>query len=305
MKDYLAVADYSAEELQSILDTAIELKTEWKKKGNPPLFKDKVLAMIFQKPSLRTRVSFEMAMRHLGGDALYLSPAEIGLGKRESIADIARVLSGYVDILMARVFDHQHILELGKWSEIPVINGLSDYNHPCQAAADALTIQENFGSLKGIKVTYIGDGNNVAVSLMHYCAKLGADFTIGHPEGYGIDPEAVALGEKFAAESGSSIRQLNDPQEAVSGSQVIYTDTWVSMGQDEEAARRKEVFPPFQVNQSLLEEAEKDAIVLHCLPAHRGEEITDEVADGPNSRLFPQAHNRLHAQKAILVKLLT
>ena len=305
MKDYLAVADYSAEELQSILDTAIELKTEWKKKGNPPLFKDKVLAMIFQKPSLRTRVSFEMAMRHLGGDALYLSPAEIGLGKRESIADIARVLSGYVDILMARVFDHQHILELGKWSEIPVINGLSDYNHPCQAAADALTIQENFGSLKGIKVTYIGDGNNVAVSLMHYCAKLGADFTIGHPEGYGIDPEAVALGEKFAAESGSSIRQLNDPQAAVSGSQVIYTDTWVSMGQDEEAARRKEVFPPFQVNQSLLEQAEKDAIVLHCLPAHRGEEITDEVADGPNSRLFPQAHNRLHAQKAILVKLLT
>ena len=305
MKDYLAVADYSAEELQSILDTAIELKTEWKKNGNPPILKDKVLAMIFQKPSLRTRVSFDMAMRHLGGDALYLSPAEIGLGKRESIADIARVLSGYVDVLMARVFDHQHILELGKWAEIPVINGLSDYNHPCQAAADALTIQENFGSLKGIKVTYIGDGNNVAVSLMHFCAKLGADFTIGHPEGYGINPEAVALGEKFAAESGSSIRQLNDPREAVSGSQVIYTDTWVSMGQDEEAARRKEVFPPFQVNQSLLEGAEKDAIVLHCLPAHRGEEITDEVADGPNSRLFPQAHNRLHAQKAILVKLLT
>lgn len=305
MKDFLAVADFPAEELQSILDTAVELKTEWKKNGNPPILKDKVLAMIFQKPSLRTRVSFDMAMRHLGGDALYLSPAEIGLGKRESIADISRVLSGYVDVLMARVFDHQHILELGKWAEIPVINGLSDYNHPCQAAADALTIQENFGSLKGIKVTYIGDGNNVAVSLMHFCAKLGADFTIGHPEGYGINPEAVSLGEKFAAESGSSIRQLNDPREAVSGSQVIYTDTWVSMGQDEEAAGRKEVFPPFQVNQSLLEGAEKDAIVLHCLPAHRGEEITDEVADGPNSRLFPQAHNRLHAQKAILVKLLT
>lgn len=305
MKDYLAVADFSAEELQSILDTAVELKNEWKKNGNPPLLKDKVLAMIFQKPSLRTRVSFEMAMRHLGGDALYLSPAEIGLGKRESIADIARVLSGYVDIIMARVFDHEHILELSKWAEIPVINGLSDYNHPCQAAGDALTIQENFGSLKGIKVTYIGDGNNVAVSLMHFCAKLGADFTIGHPEGYGIDPEAVALGEKFAAESGGSIKQVNDPHQAVSGSQVIYTDTWVSMGQDKEAARRKEVFPPFQVNQSLLEEAEKDVIVLHCLPAHRGEEITDEVADGPNSRLFPQAHNRLHAQKAILVKLLT
>jgi len=305
MKDYLAVADYSAEDLQSILDTAVELKSEWKKNGNKPIFKDKVLAMVFQKPSLRTRVSFDMAMRHLGGDALYLSPAEIGLGKRESIADVARVLSGYVDAVMARVFDHEHVLELAKWSEIPVINGLSNYNHPCQAAADALTIQENFGSLKGLKVTYIGDGNNVAVSLMHFCAKLGADFTIGYPEGYGIDPDAVSLGEKFAGESGSSIYQLNDPGEAVAGAQVIYTDTWVSMGQDEDAARRKEVFPPFQVNQTLLEQAEKDAIVLHCLPAHRGEEITDEVADGPNSRLFPQAHNRLHAQKAILVKLLS
>ena len=305
MKDYLAVADYSSVDLQSILDTAIELKTEWKKNGNQPIFKDKVLAMVFQKPSLRTRVSFDMAMRHLGGDALYLSPAEIGLGKRESIADVARVLSGYVDCVMARVFDHEHVLELAKWSEIPVINGLSDYNHPCQAAADALTIQENFGSLKGLKVTYVGDGNNVAVSLMHFCAKLGADFTIGHPEGYGIDPDAVALGEKFAGKSGSSIYQLNDPQEAVAGAQVIYTDTWVSMGQDQEAARRKEVFPAYQVNQTLLEQAEKDAIVLHCLPAHRGEEITDEVADGPNSRLFPQAHNRLHAQKAILVKLLS
>ncbi|MEE8357035.1 MAG: ornithine carbamoyltransferase, partial [Anaerolineales bacterium] len=262
MKDYLAVADLPAEDLQSILDTAVELKTEWKKNGNQPIFKDKVLAMVFQKPSLRTRVSFDMAMRHLGGDALYLSPAEIGLGKRESIADVARVLSGYVDVVMARVFDHEHVLELAKWSEIPVINGLSDYNHPCQAAADALTIQENFGSLKGLKVTYIGDGNNVAVSLMHICAKLGADFTIGYPEGYGIDPDAVTLGEKFAGESGSSIYQLNDPQQAVAGAQVIYTDTWVSMGQDQEAARRKEVFPPFQVNQTLLEQAEKDAIVL-------------------------------------------
>jgi ornithine carbamoyltransferase len=245
-----------------------------------------------------------MAMRHLDGDALYLSPAEIGLGKRESIADVARVVSGYVDAVMARVFEHEHILELARWADIPVINGLSDYNHPCQAAADALTIQENFGSLKGIKVSYIGDGNNVAVSLMHICAKLGADFTIAAPEGYGLDPEAVALGEEFAGISGSSIRQLTDPSEGVKGTQVIYTDTWVSMGQDEEAARRKKVFPPYQVNQQLLEKADKDAIVMHCLPAHRGEEITDQVADGPQSRLFPQAHNRLHAQKAILVKLL-
>ncbi len=305
MKDFLAVADYSPEQLQSLLDTAIDLKNEWKEGGNPPLFKNKVMAMIFQKPSLRTRVSFDMAMRHLGGDALYLSPAEIGLGKRESIADVARVISGYVDIVMARVFDHQHVLELAKWAEIPVINGLSDYNHPCQAAADALTIQENFGNLKGLKVTYIGDGNNVAVSLMHICAKLGADFTIANPEGFGLDQAAVSSGEKFAADSGSSIRQLTDPYEAVKNAQVVYTDTWVSMGQDEEAAKRAQVFPPYQVNQKLLSAADKDAIVLHCLPAHRGEEITDEVADGPNSRLFPQAHNRLHAQKAIIVRLLS
>jgi ornithine carbamoyltransferase len=305
MKDYLAVADYSPEDLQSILARAASLKTEWKERVNPPILKNKVLAMIFQKPSLRTRVSFDMAMRHLGGDALYLSPAEIGLGKRESIADVARVVSGYVDGIMARVFDHEHVLELAKWAKVPVINGLSDYNHPCQAAADVLTIQENFGSLKGIKVSYVGDGNNVALSLMHFCAKLGADFTIATPEGYEIDPGAVSVAEKFAAESGSSITQLHDPGEAVKGSQVIYTDTWVSMGQDQEAAKRAKVFPPFQVNQSLVNKAEKDVIVLHCLPAHRGEEITDEVADGPNSRIFPQAHNRLHAQKAILVKLLT
>ena len=305
MKDFLAVADYSPEDLQGMLDLAEELKREWREEGNQPIFKDKVLAMIFQKPSLRTRVSFDMAMRHFGGDALYLSPAEIGLGKRESIADVARVISGYVDIVMARVFDHEHVLELAKWADIPIINGLSDYNHPCQAAADALTIQENFGNLKGVKVTYIGDGNNVAVSLMHICAKLGADFTIANPEGYSMDPEAVKLGNEFANDSGSSIRELIDPVEAVQGAQVIYTDTWVSMGQDEETARRMEVFPPYQVNQKLLGEASSDAIVMHCLPAHRGEEITDEVADGPNSRLFPQAHNRLHAQKAILVKLLS
>jgi len=304
MKDFLAIADYSPSELQELLDSAVALKKEWQEGGNPPLLKNKVLAMIFQKPSLRTRVSFDMAMRHLGGDALYLSPAEIGLGKRESIADVARVVSGYVDAIMARVFDHAHVLELAKWADIPVINGLSDYNHPCQAAADALTIQENFGSLKGLNVTFIGDGNNVAVSLMHICTKLGANFTIAHPEGYGLEPDALALAESFAAASGSGIKEVIDPVEAVKHAQVIYTDTWVSMGQDDETARRKSVFPPYQVNQQLLEKAAKDAIVMHCLPAHRGEEITNEVADGPQSRLFPQAHNRLHAQKAILVKLL-
>lgn len=305
MKDFLAVADYSPESLQELLDLAVSLKAEWQSSGNPPILKNKVLAMIFQKPSLRTRVSFDMAMRHLGGDALYLSPAEIGLGKRESIADVARVVSGYVDCIMARVFDHQHVLELARWAEIPVINGLSDYNHPCQAMADALTIQENFGTLEGINVTYLGDGNNVAVSLMHICAKLGANFTIANPEGYDMPSDAIEEARGFAGKEGSTINLLRDPHQAVKEADVIYTDTWTSMGQEEEAKRREKVFPPYQVNAALVSEARSRVIVLHCLPAHRGQEITDEVADGPHSALFPQAHNRLHAQKAILVKLLT
>ncbi len=303
-KDFLAVSDYSPAELQGMLDLAVRLKKERQAGGNEPVLKNKVLGMIFQKPSLRTRVSFDMAMRHLGGDALYLSPNEIGLGQRESIADVARVMSGYVDAIMARVFAHEHVLELAKWASVPVINGLSDYNHPCQAMADALTIQEEFGSLKGLNVTFIGDGNNVAVSLMHICAKLGANFTIANPEGYDIVPHAVELAKQFAAESGSKLTFLRDPHQAVRDAHVIYTDTWTSMGQEAEAKKREAVFPPYQVNQQLVSEARADVIVMHCLPAHRGQEITDEVADGPHSRLFPQAHNRLHAQKAILVKLL-
>lgn len=303
-KDFLAVADYSSAELQSMLDLAVELKKEHFSGGNRPLFKGKTLAMIFQKPSLRTRVSFDMAMRHMEGDALYLSPQEIGLGKRESIADVARVVSGYVDIIMARVFDHAHVVELAKWASVPVINGLSDYNHPCQAMADALTIQEEFGTLKGVNVTYVGDGNNVAVSLMHICAKLGANFTIANPEGYDMPAEAIELARQFARESGSQLTFLRDPHEAVRQAKVIYTDTWTSMGQEEEAQKRAAVFPPYQVNTDLVAEAEDDVIVMHCLPAHRGQEITDEVADGPHSRLFPQAHNRLHAQKAVLARLL-
>ncbi|HOW91101.1 MAG TPA: ornithine carbamoyltransferase [Anaerolineaceae bacterium] len=303
-KDFLAVSDYSASELQEMLDLAVELKKEHFGGGNKPLFKGKTLAMIFQKPSLRTRVSFDMAMRHMEGDALYLSPSEIGLGKREAISDIARVISGYVDAIMARVFDHNHVLELAKWSSIPVINGLSDYNHPCQAMADALTIIEKFGSLKGLNVSFIGDGNNVAVSLLHVCAKLGANFTLASPEGYDMTPAAIEIGKQICAESGSRMRFLRDPHEAVKNAHVIYTDTWTSMGQEEEAEKRMAVFPPYQVNQKLVSEADKDVIVMHCLPAHRGQELTDEVADGSHSVIFPQAHNRLHAQKAILAKLL-
>lgn len=303
-KDFIAIADYSPAELQDMLELAIRLKKERQAGGNAPILKGKVLAMIFQKPSLRTRVSFDMAMRQLGGDALYLSPSEIGLGQRESIADVARVLSGYIDAIMARVFDHEHVVELARWSSVPVINGLSDYNHPCQGMADALTIVEKFGSMKDLNVTFIGDGNNVAVSLMHVCAKLGANFTLAGPEGYDLNPKALELGRQFARESGSKINLVRDPHEAVCNANVIYTDTWTSMGQEAEAKKRELAFPPYQVNEKLVSEASPDVIVMHCLPAHRGHEITDAVADGPHSALFPQAHNRMHAQKAILVRML-
>jgi ornithine carbamoyltransferase len=302
-KDFLAVSDYSAQELQEILDLSLQLKKELREGGNSPLLKGKVLAMVFQKPSLRTRVSFDMAMRHLGGDALYLSPNEIGLGQRESIADVARVLAGYVDAIMARVFDHQHVLDLAKWSKVPVINGLSDYNHPCQAMADALTIQEHFNQFKGLNVTFVGDGNNVAVSLMHVLTKLGANFTLSAPEGYGLPEKAVAIGNEFASASGSKISFQRDPHQAVAGADVVYTDTWTSMGQEAESQKRAAVFPPYQVNDQLLSGAADHAIVMHCLPAHRGQELTDEVADGPHSALFQQAENRMHAQKGILVRL--
>ncbi len=303
-RDFLHIVDFSSEEIQELLDLAVSLKKEYQEKGeNPPLLKGKVLGMIFQKPSLRTRVSFDMAMRHLGGDALYLSPQEIGLGKREAISDVARVLSGYVHAIMARVFDHEHVLELARWASVPVINGLSDYNHPCQAMADALTIQEVFGKQKGLNISFVGDGNNVAVSLMHVCVKLGWNFTIANPEGYDLHPRAVAQAQEIAAQTGSRLRFLRDPHEAVRDADVIYTDTWTSMGQEEEAAQREKVFPPYQVNAQLVSEARPHVIVMHCLPAHRGQELTDEVADGPHSVIFPQAHNRLHAQKAILARL--
>ena len=304
MRHFLDIADFTTEELKAFLELSIKLKTELKQGTNQPILKEKVLAMVFQKPSLRTRVSFDMAMRTLGGDALYLSPQEVGLGKRESIADVARVLSGYVQIIMARVFAHEHILELAKWSKVPVINGLSDYNHPCQALADALTIYEEFGSLKGLTISYIGDGNNVAVSLMKISTKLGAHFKIANPEGYDMPEKDIQQSMEFAKRTGGAVTLLDNPKAAADGADVIYTDTWTSMGQEEETKKREAVFPPYQVNQALVDLAKPKAIVMHCLPAHRGHEITDEVADGPHSRLFPQAENRMHAQKAIIVTLL-
>jgi len=304
MKDFLAISDYSPSQIRDILDLAIELKKEYFKKGNRKIFKGKVLGMIFQKPSLRTRVSFDMAMRHCGGDALYLSPNEIGLGKRESIADVARVLAGYVQALMARVCEHEHVLELAKWADVPVVNGLSDYNHPCQGMGDALTIIEKFGKRsKGLNVVFVGDGNNVAVSLMHVSAQLGWNFTLASPEGYDLNPRAVEVAEQIAKKTKSRLNFIRDPHEAVRGAHVLYTDTWTSMGQEAAADTREHIFPPYQVNAKLVGEADKDVIVMHCLPAHRNHELTDEVADGPHSVIFPQAHNRLHAQKAILARL--
>jgi len=305
VRHFLTTSDYSGEELQQLLDLALHLKEERRRSGNPPLLKGKVLGMVFQKPSLRTRVSFDMAMRHLGGDALYLSPSEIGLGKRESIADVSRVLSGYVDAIMARVFAHEHVVELARHASVPVINGLSDYNHPCQAMADMLTILERFGRLKGIRLAFVGDGNNVAASLVLAGAALGTHVAVASPEGYSLPGPVLAEGKKLAQASGAEVLEVRDPHQAVRGANVIYTDTWTSMGQEEEAEQRARVFPPYQVNQQLVAEADPQAIVMHCLPAHRGQEITDEVADGPHSALFQQAENRLHAQKAILVKLLT
>ncbi len=305
MNNFLSVADYSEPELMHILNVAADLKKQLKETGaNDPILAGKTLALVFQKASLRTRVSFEIGMHQLGGYAFYLSPDEIGLGKREAVKDVAQVLGGYVDAIMARVFQHQHLVELAQYAGVPVINGLSDYNHPCQGMADAMTIIEEFGKMKGINVSFIGDGNNVAVSLMHICARMGANFTIACPEGYDMPSEAIALAEKFAAESGSHLSFLRDPKEAAKGAQVLYTDTWVSMGQEAEKEIRQQVFKPYQVNQELLDIAGKDAIVMHCLPSHRGQEITDEVQDGPQSRVFPEAHNRLHAQKGVLACLL-
>ena len=304
MKHLLNIADLSADEVWQILNLARELKEEWREGGNKPILKGKTLGMIFQKPSLRTRVSFEMGMIHLGGQALYLSPAEIKLGVRESVADVARVLSRYVDGIMARVFAHRHIEELAAYSRVPVINGLSDYNHPCQALSDLFTIWEKRGELKGVKLAYVGDGNNVATSLMFAAAKVGMDIALASPEGYELGDDVVELGREFAAQSGSKVELLPNPTAAVREADAIYTDVWVSMGQEEETKRHLKDLAPYQVNAALVAQARPEAIVMHCLPAHRGQEITDEVADGPHSALFDQAENRMHAQKAILALLM-
>jgi ornithine carbamoyltransferase len=314
MEHFLALTDLTPDGLRDLLQKAIDLKAEWKAGGNRPLLKGKTLGMVFQKPSLRTRVSFEMGMIHLGGQAIYISPNEIKLGERESVPDAARVLSRYVDGIMARVFAHDDMLALAQYASVPVVNGLSDYNHPCQGLADFLTIVEYKGwdgstelaeVLGGKRLAFVGDGNNVAVSLIFGASMLGMDFAIAGPPGYELPADVWALGQKLAAASGSTLLATHDPREAVAGADVVYTDVWASMGQEEEAAERARIFAPYQVNEGLMAQAKPDAIAMHCLPAHRGQEITDGVCDGPNSALWDQAENRMHAQKAVLVELLT
>lgn len=302
--DFLSLADFSAQQLWGWLELARDLKAEWRAGGNKPVLQGKTLGLLFQKPSLRTRVSFEMGMRHLGGDALYLSPNEIGLGGRESVADVARVLSRYVDGIMARVFSHAHVVELARYSTVPVINGLSDFTHPCQGLTDLFTVWEKVGRLEGVKLAYVGDGNNVATSLLFGGTKLGVHVSVGTPAGYEPSAAVLAQAQAFAAENGGRVSVTNDPLQAVADADVIYTDVWASMGQEAEKAARAAIFPPFQLNARLIAAAKPTVIAMHCLPAHRGEEITDEVADGPHSVLFDQAENRMHAQKAILADLL-
>lgn len=303
MNHFISIAQTPIEDLRHILDVAHRLKTQWRNTHqNDPLLANKTLAMIFEKPSLRTRVSFEVATRHLGGNAILLRNDEVGLGVREPVKDIARVLSGMCDGIMARTFEHEKITGLAEYATIPIINGLTDYCHPCQAMADLMTIEESMGSLAGRTLTFIGDGNNVARSLARACVKFGMKFIIASPTGYELPEEDLLQIKQQYPDS--SCAQLNDPREAVKNADVVYTDTWISMGQEDEKAVRVEAFEGYQINNHLLALAHKDVIVLHCLPAYRGLEITDQVVEGPHSRIFQQAENRLHAQKGLLAILM-
>jgi ornithine carbamoyltransferase len=295
-RDFLSLHHYTTEELLQILRVASGLKEE----PHSPILSGKTLGMIFAKSSTRTRVSFEVGMYQLGGYPLFLSQQDIQLGRGETIADTARVLSRYLDGIMIRTYSHSDVEQLAHWSTIPVINGLTDLLHPCQAMADYLTVYERFGKLEGLKLAFIGDGNNMAHSLMLGAAKFGVDFAIACPQGYRPDPQVVSWAREAAKATGSKIEILDDPKEAAAGAEVLYTDVWASMGQEEEQKERERAFCGYQVNQQLLDLAAKDSIVLHCLPAHRGEEITDDVIEGPHSAIFDEAENRLHVQKAIM-----
>jgi ornithine carbamoyltransferase len=299
-KDLLSVADLSREDVRLLISNAIALKAE----GWSSLLSRKVLVLIFEKPSLRTRVSFEIAMRQLGGHSLYLSPDEVGLGKREPVSDAARVLSRYANALVARTFSHRTLEALASHATVPVINALSDLEHPCQALADLLTIYEKKETLEGVTLAYVGDGNNVAHSLLLAASLTGVNFRIASPHGYQVQEEILRLAQDYAAVGNSEILCTEEPQTAVSGADVVYTDVWTSMGQEAEADQRRQIFAGYQVNGELLSLAKADAILMHPLPAHHGEELTEDILYSPQSVVFDQAENRLHLQKALLAEIL-
>ncbi len=301
-QDFISVLDLSREEILHTFDLALDMKADRNKYADA--LKGQAMALIFEKPSLRTRTSFDIGIQQLGGYSLYLSPNEISLGKRESVHDVAKNLERMVQGIMIRTFAHKIATDMAKYASIPIINGLTDYTHPCQAMADFLTITEVKGDLKGLKLCYIGDGNNVAHSLMFAGARLGVDVTITCPPGY--EPNLIAWQDatEAAKESGATIEVVHDAAQGVANADAVYTDVWASMGQEEEAAERRKIFLPFQVNEDLMAKAKSDAMFMHCLPAHRGDEVTDGVIDAANSFVFQEAENRLHAQKAIMYQRL-
>jgi len=299
-KDFLHITDFTPEEITETLDLAAEVKEKLKKGEAYKPFRDHTLAMIFAKPSARTRISFETGFFRLGGHALYLGPNDIEIGKREAIKDIARVVSRYNDMIMARLFDHAHILELARYAAVPVINGLTDYNHPCQVMADIFTIREHLGRLEDLKIVFVGDGNNVVHSWLHLAMRLPLHFVCACPEGYEPDPDTV----KRAREAGiSQVEISHDPTTAVKGADVLYTDVWASMGQKHELEARLKHFQPFQVNDALMAATGKESLFMHCLPAERGREVTDSVMESTASIVFDQAENRMHVQNAVLLKV--
>lgn len=300
--NFLSIRDFSAEEIRYLLDLAREIKTH--PSAHTGALKGKTLAMIFEKPSLRTRVSFDVGIQQLGGFSLYLSNAEINLGKRESLYDVAKNLERMVQAIMIRTYAHDIVEKMAEYAAVPVINGLTDYSHPCQAMADYLTIQELKGRITGLKIAFVGDGNNVCHSLMFTGAQLGAHVWAATPSGYEPKHDAVEWAMQRGALTGGTCTLTHDPIAAVSDADVVYTDVWASMGQESEAEERRKLFHPYQVNSGLLRYAKYDAIFMHCLPAHRGLEVTDEVIDSPHSVVFQQAENRLHSQKAILLELM-
>jgi ornithine carbamoyltransferase len=302
-KDVISMMDVK-DDIDDILNLASDLKLRWEKGEEFLPLKNKSLGMIFEKPSTRTRVSFEVAMTQLGGHALYLSPKDLQIGRGETISDTALVLSRYVDAIMYRAFSHKVMTELATNATVPVINGLDDLEHPCQILADLLTIKEHKGEFKGLKLAYVGDGNNVCNSLLYGSAMVGIDMNVGCPAGYLPNEAIFESASKIAQENGSHLHMFSNPNEAVRNVDVIYTDVWISMGDEKEKEKRLTIFAPYQVNSNLVGHAKSDCIVLHCLPAHRGQEITDEVVDGEHSVVFDEAENRLHGQKALLVRLL-